>query len=78
MVLHKPDVCNYHIKNVFTDCLDITAQLQFLSVQQHHANLPLQVLHLTTLLVGRDQNESLASSLQMGQVAHHGFNPHHY
>lgn len=63
MVLHEPDVCNYHIKNVFTDRLDVTAQLQFLAVQQHHANLPLHVLHLTTLLVGRDQNENLASSL---------------
>lgn len=64
MVLHKTDVCNYHVKNVFTDCLDITAQLQFLPVQQHHANLPLHVLRLATLLVGRDQDEILASSLE--------------
>lgn len=57
MVFHEPDVCHHHIKNVFTDCLDITAQLQFLAVQQHHSNLPLHVLHLTALLVGKDQNE---------------------
>lgn len=78
MVLYKADVCNNHIKNVFTDCLDIAAQLQFLAVQQHHTNLPVRVLHLTTLLVGRDHNESLASSSEILQGAHGGFNPHHY
>lgn len=78
MVLHKPDVCNYHIKKVFTDCFDITAQLQFLAVQQHHADLPLHLLQLIALLVGRDQNESLASPLYTGQGARGGFSPHHY
>lgn len=58
MVFHEPDVCNHHIKNVFTDCLDIAAQLQFLAVQQHHSNLPLHILRLTTLLVRKEQNKN--------------------
>lgn len=55
MVLHQPDVGNHHIKNVFTNCLDVTAQLQLLATQKHHAHLPQHVLHLTTFLVGREK-----------------------
>lgn len=58
MVLHEPDVSDHHVKDIFTHHLDVAAQLQSLAVQQHHANLPLHLLHLTTLLVGRDQNEN--------------------
>lgn len=57
MVLHKPDVGNHHIKNIFTHCLDVTAQLQLLAIQQHHTNLPLHFLHLTTFLVGREKKK---------------------
>lgn len=58
MVLHQPNVSDHHVKHVFTHRLDVAAQLQPLAVQQHHANLPLHVLRLTTLLVGRDQSEN--------------------
>lgn len=50
VVLHEPNVCDHHIKNVFTHCLDVTAQLQLLAIQQHHTHLPLHFLHLTTFL----------------------------
>lgn len=55
MVLHKPDVGNHHIKNVFTHHLDVTAQVQLLAIQQHHTHLPLHFLHLATFLVGREK-----------------------
>lgn len=55
MVLHKPDVGNHHIKNVFTHHLDVTAQVQLLAIQQHHTHLPLHFFHLATFLVGREK-----------------------
>lgn len=59
-------MCNHHIKHVFTDCLDVTAQFQFLAIQQHHANLPLHVLHLPTLLADRHQNEKSCEFIKDG------------
>lgn len=73
MVFHEPDVCNHHIKNVFTDCLDIAAQLQFLAVQQHHSNLPLHILCLTALLVRKDQNEKSCGFIINGPGSLLGF-----
>lgn len=32
MVLHKPNVSHHYIKNIFTNRLDVTAQLQFLTI----------------------------------------------
>lgn len=51
MVLHESDVRNNHIENIFTHRLDVTAQLQLLAIQEHHTNLPLHVLYLTTFLL---------------------------
>lgn len=73
MVFHEPDVCNHHIKNVFTDCLDIAAQLQFLAIQQHHSNLPLHILRLTALLVRKDQNEKSCGFIINGPGSLLGF-----
>lgn len=65
MVLHEANVCNHHIKKIFTNCFDITAQLQLLAIQQHHTNLPLHILHLTTFLVGRQNEKEVISCLHM-------------
>ncbi|TNN23189.1 hypothetical protein EYF80_066693 [Liparis tanakae] len=65
MVLHQPDVGHHHIENVFTHRLDVTAQLQLLAVQQHHAHLPLHLLHLATLLWYRRGEEGV-SKVQHG------------
>lgn len=50
MMLHKSSVSNHHVKNVFTHCLDVTAQLQLLAIEQYHTHLPLHFFHLPTFL----------------------------
>lgn len=67
MVLHQPDVRNHHVEDVFTHRLDVTVQLQLLAVQQHHANLPLHILHFTTFLVQR------VGRRKRNRVLSHGF-----
>lgn len=51
MVLHKPGVGDHHVQNIFTNCLDVTGQLQLLAVQQHHSHLPLHLFSLPTFLI---------------------------
>lgn len=50
MMLHEPDVGDHHVQNVFTNRLDVAAQLQLLAVQQHHTDFPQHLLHFPTFL----------------------------
>lgn len=51
MMLHETNVRHHHIENVFTNCLKITFQLQFLSIQEPHTHLPLHVFRLAPFLL---------------------------
>lgn len=56
MVLHEANVSHHHIKNVFANCLKVTAQLQFLPIQEHNTHLPLCFFHLVSFrLLGMKQ-----------------------
>lgn len=54
MVLHQPDVRHHHVQHVFAHRLDVAVQLQLLTVEQHHAHLPLHVLRFAAFLA-RDE-----------------------
>lgn len=56
-MLHKPYVSYHHVKNVFTNCFDVTVQLKLLAIQEHHAHLPLDFFPLPTFLVLRKEKE---------------------
>lgn len=51
VMFHQTHVCDHHVQHVLTHSLHVTADLQLLTIQQHHKHLPQALLHLPTLIL---------------------------